>query len=233
MGKEVERAAELRGINVVFGVDPQVSGDETIPVAPDFKAADTTVDCIIDFSHHSSTRELLEFAVSNKIPLVLATTGQTEDEKSEIYEAAKKIPLFFASNYSLGITLLTETAKKIVSTMPDADVEIIEYHHNRKADAPSGTALSIFEALKEVRSDAEANTDRCNSGKRHKNEIGISSVRMGNICGIHEILISTRYQTITLKHEAHTRAVFAEGALVAAEFIVSKNPGLYTIKNLL
>lgn len=234
MGQEVASAAKLKNIEVAGGVDPRVDGFEQIPCSAGFDGLPADIaDCIIDFSNHASTSALLKYAVSEKLPLVIATTGHTEEEIREIKDASEKIPLFYASNYCLGIALMTDAAKRIASAMPDADIEIVEYHHNRKIDAPSGTALTVFNELKKVRLDAVANMDRHNSGKRQQNEIGISSVRMGNVCGIHEILISTQYQTITLKHEAHTRAAFAEGALVAAEYLVDMPVGLYTVKDLL
>ena len=168
-----------------------------------------------------------------RLPVVLATTGQTEEEKAAILEASKKIPLFFAANYSLGIALLTEMAKKVAAAMPDAEIEIIEKHHDRKVDAPSGTALALAEAIREVRPNAEIVRGRDGFGKRTKTEIGIHAIRMGNLAGEHEILVGTQNQTITLKHETHSRALFAEGALAAAEFLMKQGPGLYDMKSLL
>ncbi len=235
MGREVVSLADkgIYGAVIAAGVDINISGDEKVNCTSTFENAETAVDCIIDFSHHSLTKELCDFAVVNNIPLVLATTGQTDEERAYIAEASKSIPLFFATNYSLGVALLIDTAKRIARSMPGADIEIIEYHHNRKIDAPSGTALSIFEALKEVREEAVPSYNRHESGKRTPEEIGIHSVRMGNICGIHEVMIGTQSQTITLKHEAHNRAVFAEGALAAADFLKDKEAGLYGINDIL
>ena len=121
----------------------------------------------------------------------------------------------------------------MVSVFPDADVEIIETHHNRKLDAPSGTAKMLFEAVKEVRADAYANQGRSGLCKREKNEVGINSIRTGNIVGIHEVIIGTNSEQITLKHEAYDRALFADGAIKAAEFMCGKSAGLYTMKELL
>jgi 4-hydroxy-tetrahydrodipicolinate reductase len=117
--------------------------------------------------------------------------------------------------------------------MPEAEIEIIEKHHDRKVDAPSGTALALARAIQEVRPGAELHRGRDGYGKRTKTEIGLHAIRMGNIVGEHEIMIGTPNQTITLKHEAHSRALFAEGALAAAEFIVKQGPGLYDMKSLL
>lgn len=234
MGREVLKLTNASSdITVTCGVDPMANGEYPVPVAKSFNEAVTDVDCIVDFSHHSMTKELLEFAVSNNLPLVLATTGQTAEEKELIFEASKKIPLFFAANYSLGVALLIELAKKTASVMGDAEIEIIEKHHNRKLDAPSGTALAIAEAICEVRPDAFTVTGRSGNGKRDAKEIGIHAVRMGNIVGEHEVIVGTQNQTITLKHEAHSRALFAEGALSAAKFLMGKDAGLYDMKSMI
>ncbi len=228
MGREVLRLTD----EVIAGVDINPDGAPVNTVS-NFKEAETNVDVIIDFSHHSATKGLLAFATENKIPLVLATTGQTEEEINLIKEAGGKIPLFFAANYSLGIALLIELAKKTAAVFPEAEIEIIEKHHNRKVDAPSGTALKIAESLKEVRENATFNCSRSGLAKRTKEEIGIHAVRMGNIVGDHEVIIGTESQTITLKHEAHSRSLFAEGALTAARFLIDKEAGLYDMKSMI
>ncbi len=233
MGREVEKLvrAGMRGAVLAGGVDVNAADDGfDVPVVTSFADVQADADCIIDFSHHAATAELTAFAVSHKIPLIIATTGQTDEEKQMISDAAKTIPVFFASNYSLGVALLVELAKKAAAAMPDAEIEIIEAHHNRKIDAPSGTALTLAEEIKSVRTDAEITTGRTGHGKRLPNEIGIQSIRMGNIVGMHEVMIGTANQTITLKHEAHSRALFAEGALSAAAFLQDKGPGLYDMK---
>lgn len=192
-----------------------------------------TVDCIIDFSHHSATKTLTDFAVRTKTPLVIATTGQTPEELALIDAAAGEIPVFLASNMSVGIAVLIRMAKEAAKAFPDADIEIVEIHHNRKLDVPSGTALSIGHALQSVRPDAVLNIGRHENGRREKNQIDIHSLRMGNIAGIHEIHICTQTQTLTLRHEAHDRRLFAEGAIDAAKFLVGKPAGLYNIDHLL
>ena len=234
MGKEVAKLAlaGYRGSELAAGVDAFATGAEEVACAKTFAEADTNVDCIVDFSHHSCTNDLLAFATANNIPLVLATTGHTDEEKAAIYAAAKEIPLFFAANYSLGVALLIELAKKTAAAMPDAEIEIIEKHHDRKLDAPSGTALAIAEGIKEVRPQATFALGRSGYGKRTAEEIGIHAIRMGNIVGEHEVIVGTQNQTITLKHEAHSRALFAEGALAAAEFLMGKAAGLYNMKSM-
>lgn len=235
MGSEVARlAAEgYRGAELAAGVDFCNAAAATVPCASDFDGAETNVDCIIDFSHHSCTKALLDFAVRNRLPLVVATTGQTDDERAAITAAAKEIPLFFAANFSMGVALLIELAKKTAAAMPEAEIEIIEKHHDRKLDAPSGTALAIAAAIQEVRPAATVNCGRSGQAKRTKEEIGIHAVRMGNIVGEHEVIIGTPNQTITLKHEAHSRALFAEGALAAAEFLCGRSAGLYDMKSMI
>ena len=233
MGREVLALSGCRGVEIAAGVDLAAFGECPIPVAADFDCAETDVDCVMDFSHHAATKALTDFCVKNRLPLVLATTGQTDEEREMIFAAAEKIPLFFAANYSLGIALLAETAKKIAAAMPEAELEIVEMHHDRKIDAPSGTALTLAEALREVRPHATVVTGRSGHGKRAENEIGIQSVRLGNIVGVHEILIGTASETITLKHEAHSRALFAEGAYAAVAYLAGKPAGLYTMQDLI
>lgn len=240
MGREV-RTLALQGCResaLCAGVDPffegeYLPGEQQVPVAASFAEALTEVDCVIDFSHHAQTAALCDFAVKHKLPLVIATTGQTEDEKQAILNAAEQIPLFFAANYSLGIALLIELAKQAAAAFPDAEIEIVETHHDRKLDAPSGTALAIAEALKTVRKDSFALVGRSGQQKRSPQEIGIHSLRLGNVVGTHEVILATQNQVITLKHEALSRGIFAEGALAAAEFLVKQPAGLYTMQNML
>lgn len=235
MGREVVKLCEAgyRGTSLVSGVDPNSTGKESVPVYRSFEeACPKGVDCIVDFSHHTATPSMLDFAVKNNIPVVLCTTGHTKEELDLISEAARSIPIFHSGNMSLGIALLMEVAKTVAKTMPEAEVEIIEKHHDRKLDAPSGTALMLAEAIKEARPESYSIVGRSGHGKRTQEEIGIHSVRMGNIVGVHEVIIGTNNQTITLKHEAHDRALFAEGALAAAEFLVGCPNGKYDMKSI-
>ncbi len=235
MGREVQALclAGCRGAELVGGVDAFAQENTAVPCAKSFcEGTLPEADCIVDFSHHTCTHDLLTYAVEKKIPVVLCTTGQTGEELAEIEAASKKIPLFFSANMSLGVALLVELAKKTAAAMPDAQIEIIEKHHDRKLDAPSGTAIMIANAIKEVRKHAFNVLGRSGHGKRTREEIGIHAIRMGNIVGEHEVIVGTANQTITLKHEAHSRALFAEGALAAAEWIVGKAPGKYEMKDM-
>lgn len=233
MGREVVKLCEAnyRGASLAFGVDPNGTNE-------DYKSFDSIpsvegVDCIIDFSHHTATPALLDFAVEKKLPLVLCTTGHTEEECQLIQAAAERIPLFYSGNMSLGIAMLIELAKTTAMAFPEAEIEIIERHHNRKIDAPSGTALMLADAICEVRPELHSNCGRSGAGKRNPDEIGIHSIRMGNIVGEHEVIIGTPSQTITLKHEAHNRALFAEGAIAAAAYLVGQPCGIYDMKSML
>jgi len=233
MGREVRECAGRAGdCEITGGVDPMIPEAEGVCVKS-FAEIRAEADVIIDFSHHSLTGALLDFAEEKGLPVVLATTGQTEEEKARIREAAGKIPIFLAANYSLGIAALTDLVKRAAALYPDGEIEIVEQHHDRKLDAPSGTALSLFRAIQEVRPGAVAACGRSGMGKRTPEEIGIHAIRMGNIVGVHEVMIGTQNERITLKHEAFSRGVFAEGSLKAAAFLIGKKPGMYDMKDLL
>ena len=230
MGRAVAAAADASGIAVTALVDPCAPAEERyFRNIRDF-AGDA--DVIIDFSHHSATPGLLSYAAERSIPVVLATTGHTPEELEAVKEAAGSVAVFRSANMSLGVALLAGLAKKAAALMPDADVEIVETHHNRKLDAPSGTALMLAEEIKKARDGAFVTCGRSGMSPRKKGEIGISSVRRGNIVGIHEIIFSTGTESITLKHEAHDRALFADGALSAARFLAGKPSGLYGMSDL-
>ena len=144
----------------------------------------------------------------------------------------KKIPVFFAANYSLGVAVTSKLIKDAVTYMEGADIEIIETHHNRKVDAPSGTALMLANSVIEARPELKIKCGRNGYSKREENEIGIQSIRMGNVVGIHEVMVNTGSETITIRHEAHARSLFANGAITAAEFLIKQQPGLYDMKSL-
>lgn len=221
---------------VVAAVDPyyaQSMPHADYPAFTSLSECRVDADCIIDFSNHLCTVPLLAYARQNKIPVMLATTGHTDEEKAAIEAAATEIPVFRAANMSLGIAVLCSLVKKAVAMFPDADIEIVEKHHNKKLDVPSGTALALAEAVHSVRAGARFLVGRHENGLRTKEEIGIHSLRLGGVVGEHEVIITTGNETITLKHEAHTRAVFADGAVVAGAFLYDKTAGLYTMEDLI
>ena len=190
-------------------------------------------DVVIDFSHHTAVADVLAYAKSVGAAAVIGTTGHTSEEKELIYAAAEEIPVFFSGNMSLGIAVLCRLAKQAAAAFPDADIEIVETHHIRKVDAPSGTAHMIFNAIREVRPQAVEHCGRAGEGKRTKDEIGIHALRMGNVVGVHEVHIVTPTQSLTLRHDAITRAMLADGAVDAARFMVGRGKGFYNMENML
>ena len=227
MGKLID---ERLGAEVVGRVS--IDGENGVPKTF-AELGKVEADVLIDFSHHTAIADVLDYAKSIGCAAVIGTTGHTPEEKERIFAAAKEIPVFYSGNMSLGIAVLCRLAKQAAAFFPDADIEIVEVHHNRKVDAPSGTALMLFNAVKEVRPEATANCGRSGEGKRTKNEIGISALRIGNVVGIHEVHICTGTQTLTLKHEAVTRAMLADGAVDAARFMEGKPEGLYNMESIL
>ena len=190
-------------------------------------------DVVIDFSHHTAIADVLAYAKLIGSAAVIGTTGHTPEEKAQIFAAAEELPVFYAGNVSLGIAVLCRLVKQAVSFFPDADIEIVEVHHTRKVDAPSGTAHMLFNAVKAVRPDAVENCGRAGEGKRTKNEIGVHALRMGNVVGIHEVHITTANQSLVLKHESGSRAMLADGAVEAAKFMAGKGKGLYDMESIL
>lgn len=190
-------------------------------------------DVIIDFSHHSAAADVLRYAREIGAAAVIGTTGHTADEKQLIFDAAKEIPVFYSGNMSIGIALLCQLTRQTVALFPDADVEIVEIHHNCKVDAPSGTAKMFFEAVKAERPNAVEHDGRSGECRRTKDEVGISSLRMGGIVGVHEVHVCTASQEITLRHQVYNRAMLAEGGVQAARFMVGKPQGLYAMTDLL
>ena len=190
-------------------------------------------DVVIDFSHHSAVADVLDYAKSIQAAAVIGTTGHSAEEKALIFAAAEEMPVFYAGNVSLGIAVLCRLVKQAVSFFPDADVEIVEIHHTRKVDAPSGTAHMLFNAVKAVRPEAYENCGRAGEGKRTKNEVGVHALRMGNVVGIHEVHITTANQSLVLKHESGSRAMLADGAVAAARFMAGKEKGLYDMEAIL
>ena len=209
-----------------------IDGENGVPKTFDeLGAVDANV--LIDFSHHTAVGDVLAYAKKIGSAAVIGTTGHTAEEKALIFAAAQEMPVFYAGNVSLGIAVLCRLVKEAVKFFPDADIEIVEIHHTRKVDAPSGTAHMLFNAVKEVRPEAVENCGRSGEGKRTKNEIGVHALRMGNVVGIHEVHITTANQSLVLKHESGSRAMLADGAVDAAKFMVGKGKGLYDMESIL
>lgn len=235
MGIQVIEAAKRNGHTVVAAVDYMYNDsrpDAPYPCLGTLDACREDADCIIDFSNHACTKPLLAYACAHKLPVMLATTGQNDDENAAIAEAAKEIPIFRAANMSLGVATLCSLVRTAVCMFPDADIEIVEKHHNQKLDVPSGTALALADVVRSVRENAKFVIGRHENGKRAHEEVGIHSLRLGNVVGEHEVIICTGNETLTLKHEAHSRAVFADGAVLAASFLAGQGAGIYTMEDL-
>ena len=227
MGKLI---CSILGNEVVGKVS--IDGENNVPKTF-AELGNVEADVVVDFSHHSAVADVLAYAKEIGAAAVIGTTGHTAEEKEKIYAAAQEIPVFYAGNVSLGIAVLCRLVKQAASYFPDADIEIVEVHHTRKVDAPSGTAHMLFNAIKEVRPNAYENCGRSGEGKRTKDEIGVHALRMGNVVGIHEVHINTGNQTLTLKHESGSRAMLADGAVDAALFMVGKEKGLYNMESIL
>ena len=209
-----------------------IDGENGVPKTFD-ELGELTADVVIDFSHHTAIADVLAYAKRIGSAAVIGTTGHTPEEKALIFAASEEIPVFYAGNVSLGIAVLCRLVKQAAAFFPDADIEIVEIHHTRKVDAPSGTAHMLFNAVKSVRPEAVENCGRAGEGKRTKNEIGVHALRMGNVVGIHEVHITTANQSLVLKHESGSRAMLADGAVDAAKFMVGKSKGLYDMESIL
>lgn len=233
MGKTILAAMEKdTDITLAAAVDPFFTEtDEThLRSLPD---ADIGADVLIDFSHHASTGAVADYAEKFGIPVVLCTTGQTEEELARVQALATKVPVFFSANMSMGIALLVELAKKSAAVLPNADIEIIEKHHSAKLDAPSGTALMLAQAIKSVRNSLTMALGRSGRRAREKDEIGIHAVRAGSIVGEHEVILATENEIITIGHAAQSRSVFADGAIAAAKWLIGKSAGCYTMQDMI
>lgn len=221
---------------VIAGVDKIPEAYADFPVVSKISELNVKPDVIIDFSHPSLLDDLLGYCLTNGVAVVIATTGYSSEQISKIHKAAESIPVFFTFNLSLGINLLADLAKKAVKVLGDQfDIEIIEKHHNQKIDAPSGTAIMLADAINsELDNKYTYVYDRHSvRAKRTKTEIGMHAVRGGTIVGEHEILFAGRDEVITLKHEAHSKSVFAVGSVNAAVFLKNKPAGLYAMSDLL
>ncbi len=235
MGKTITQCvAERTDCEIVAGFDINTEANG-YPVFSDPAACSVEADVIVDFSHPAMLDGVLAYAGSHKLPIVIATTGLSDDQLRAVQEAADETAVFSSANMSLGISLLAELAKKAASVLGTSfDVEIIEKHHNQKIDAPSGTALMLGEAVKEglPYSPTYVFDRHAVRQKREAHEIGFSSIRGGTIVGEHDVLFAGRDECITLSHSAASKSVFAVGAINAALFLIGKPAGYYTMKEL-
>ena len=223
MGQAIIAVAESEGVEVVSRID---LGDA-------IGLADANV--LIDFSHPDASRSTCNAALKSELPLVIGTTGHSMKQRDDIVTTAKQIPVVFASNFSIGVNALfslTEQAAKILGE--NFDLEILETHHRSKKDAPSGTAKTLAEILQRARNAKKLRHGREGMiGEREKSEIGIHSVRGGDVVGDHTVIFAGRGERVELTHRASSRETFARGALRAAQWVTGKSPGLYDMRDVL
>lgn len=240
MGRAVTaKVAEAEDLTIVAGIDLG-SAPADYPVYRSFAdlPAEVTgqVDVVVDFSHPSVFDGMLSYLLANRKPAVVCTTGLSETQVNKLKSAAYEIPVFYSANMSLGVNLLVELARKAARALcDDFDIEVVEMHHNQKVDAPSGTALMLANAISEELSEEPAyEYDRhLKHEKRPKNEIGIHSLRGGNVTGEHQVVFAGNDELITLSHSARSKTLFANGAVNAARFLIGKENGLFTMKDLI
>ncbi len=237
MGRVISDIVKNRDdAETIVGIDKFAEQYADFPVVEKFADVPEKPDVVIDFSHPSLLDDLLNYCMTNGVAVVIATTGYSDEQIEKINKAAESIPVFFTFNMSLGINLLADLAKRAVDILGGQfDIEILEKHHNQKIDAPSGTAIMLANAINEE-ADNKYNYvyDRHSvRAKRTPNEIGIHSIRGGTIVGEHEIIFAGRDEVISLKHEAHSKSVFAVGAVNAAVFLADKSAGIYEMSDLI
>lgn len=238
MGQVISKIVEeTEGAVMACGVDRVDDGHNDYPVFTDINACDVEVDAIIDFSAAPAVDGLLDFAVERQIPVVLCTTGLSDEQLERVHEASKKTAVLRSANMSLGVNTLFKVLKSMTKLLADAgfDIDIVEKHHRRKLDAPSGTAIALAEAVNEpLNNEYEFVYDRSQRREqRPKKEIGISAVRGGTIVGEHEIIFAGQDEVIELKHTAYSRAIFGKGAVSAALYLVGKEAGMYDMSDVI
>ena len=235
MGQVVaEEVFKNDDFDVLCGVDRIDTGDNKFPVFTNVSEIREKPDVIIDFSIPIATLNILEYAKNNNIPVVIATTGFSDEELEKISEYSKFIPVFRSANMSYEINLMAQVVAKMATLLRNSDIEIVETHHNRKVDAPSGTALLLANSINEALDNSMVyEYDRHSKReKRSKNEIGMHAIRGGNVVGKHSVLFFSENESFEITHNVTSRSVFADGALKAAKFLINKNPGLYNMKNM-
>ena len=237
MGRVITRLADAdKDCKIVAGVDIADFGENDYPVFKNFEDIDVEAEVIVDFSHPSVLSGLLEYARKKNIPVIIATTGLSNEQRASLVEYSKEIPVFFSANMSLGINLIIALAKKATTILEgNFDIEIVEKHHNQKIDAPSGTALAIADAISDTLKNAPQYVYDRHSvrKKRDEREIGIHSIRGGSIVGEHQVIFAGQDETIELKHQATSKEVFAVGSIKAAKFMNGKPKGFYTMDDLI
>lgn len=224
-------------IEFVAGIDAYTGISNTYPVFESIEKCDVEADVIIDFSNAKAVDNLLDYCVEKQIPVVLCTTGLSEEQLAKVEEASKKVAVLKSANMSLGVNLLMKILKDAAKVLAPAgyDIELVEKHHNLKVDAPSGTALALADSINEAMDNEYTYVyDRSQvREKRSQKEIGISAVRGGTIVGDHEVIFAGTDEVIEFKHTAYSKAVFGKGAVEAAKFLAGKPAGRYDMSNVI
>ena len=224
MAQYVKESILNTGNEFLGFIDPLGNGDYVT-----LKNTDIEYEGIIDFSHFSLLEEVLESAIEKNVPLLIATTGHSEEQLKKINEAADKIPLIKATNTSVGVSVLNEIVAYATKLLQGFDIEIIEKHHNRKIDAPSGTANTLLEIINEnLKEEYDIVYGREGHSKRKEKEIGMHSIR-----GEHSVIFAKNDEIIEIKHEALSRKIFSDGSVKAINYLKGKKPGMYTMKDVL
>ena len=235
MGQEVAKEIRVtQDVEVLCGVDRVDTGDNSFPVFTNINDINVIPDVIIDFSVPEATFNILEFAAKNKIPTVVATTGLSEEQISKLKEYSNDFPIFRSSNMSYEINVMAKLVAELAKKLTDSDIEIVETHHNRKIDSPSGTALILADSINEaLDGQMTYEYDRHSKReKRSKKEIGIHSIRGGNEVGKHSVIFFGNNESFEITHNCTSRSVFASGAIKAAQFVVHKDSGLYNMNDM-
>ena len=232
MGQVISRIVkEDPSIEIVAGIDTYLGVVNEYPTFESMDKCDVEADVVIDFSNAAAVDSLLDYCVDKKLPVVLCTTGLSEAQLQKMKEASEKTAVLKSANMSLGVNLLLKLLQDAAKVLSPAgfDIEIVEKHHNQKGDAPSGTAIALADSINEAMDNSfEYIYDRSQvRKKRDKKELGISAVRGGTIVGEHEVIFAGEDEVIEFKHTAHSKAVFAKGAVEAAKFLKGKEAGLY------
>lgn len=238
MGQVIsELVAEDNTVEIVAGIDLRDTIENSYPVYANIKECNVQADVIIDFATAKAVDDLLGYSADRKIPVVLCTTGLSEEQIDKISKTSKKVAVLRSANMSLGVNTMIKLVQVASNVLASAgfDMEIIEKHHNQKIDAPSGTALALAEAINEVLSDQYTyQYDRTKERKvRNQNEIGIHAVRGGTIVGEHEVVFAGTDEVIEIKHTAYSKSIFGKGAISAAKFLAGKAAGLYQMKDII
>lgn len=237
MGRVINAlVSDMPEVEITAGCDKLSPSDLKFPVFNDIHKCDVAADVMIDFSHPSAFLDITTYCISKKLPLVMATTGLTKTQIETLSNISTKTPVFFSANMSMGINLLIEMAKTAAAfTEGTFDIEIIEKHHNKKLDAPSGTAIAIANGINSALQQPKTTVyDRTGYRKERSNsEMGIHAVRGGTIVGEHTVLLAGRDEVIEIKHEAMSRDIFATGAIKAARFIKGKPARLYSMQDII